>query len=82
MAKGDANVMWVIIGAVLAIMVLVVYSYLTGGIIKKVADSLFSTAENSGDQLECSVVPWRDGDINGDGIKDVERCKKYTRSGS
>ncbi len=77
MDKGDANMMWIIIGAVLAIMALVVYSYLTGGVIKKVADSLFKIADDSGDQLDCNVVPWRDGDTNGDGIKDVKECEKY-----
>jgi hypothetical protein len=68
--KGDTQMMWIIIGAVLAITVMVVYSFMTGGIVKKFMASIFKVSDDSDQRLECTVLPWEGGDSNGDGIRD------------
>ncbi|GEM_PF-7031892 len=70
--------MWVIIGAVLALLVFVIYSFLTGGVVRKVSETLFRVEDRSGDQLDCAVVPWTHGDRDGDGIRDdLAKCEQF-----
>ncbi len=75
--KGQNQMMWIIIAAVLALLVLVIYSFMTGGIVRKFTETIFGITDETNSQFECTVLPWASGDTNGDGIKDTEECKKY-----
>ncbi len=76
--RGSQQMMWIIISAILAILVLAVYSYMTGGIIKKATNVIFNIQDSSDEQARCSVFPGTAGDANGDGIRDdLPECQKY-----
>ena len=72
--------MWIIIGAILALIVLVIYSFMTGGIVRRFTETIFSITEDTNNQFDCTVTPWAGGDLNGDGIKDTEECEKFAKN--
>ena len=80
MDKGESQTMWIIIGAALAIMIFLVYSFITGGVIRDVAQSMNLITDDSGSRWECTVIPaGGPGDTDGDGINDSDECKKYVK---
>jgi hypothetical protein len=79
--KGDTQMMWILIGAVLAITVMVVYSFMTGGVVKKFMESIFKVSDDSDQRLKCTVLPWQGGDTNGDGVRDDDLdCAKFVET--
>ena len=78
MRKAQQNMMWIIIAAVLAILVFVIYSFMTGGVVRRVWETITRVGDDTNDKLECSVVPFTGGDTDGDGIRDdLSKCEKY-----
>ena len=70
--------MFVIVGAALALLVFVVTSYLTGGVVKRAAQQIFRVTDDGASRVECTVIPpGTKGDYNGDGINDSPNCQKY-----
>jgi flagellar basal body-associated protein FliL len=76
--KGDSQTIWIIIGLVLALLVLAIYSFMTGGIVKKALTSIGIVQEGNEGAINCMVtIPGTGGDFDGDGIKDTPECNEY-----
>ena len=74
--------MWIIIGAVLAILVLVIYSFITGGVVRRFTSTIFRISDDSDQRMDCMVGIGGQGDTNGDGIRDDDpACLKYGGKG-
>ena len=79
--KGDGHMWWVIIGAVLALMVFVVYGFAMNKGIGNAFKSIFRIQDETNDRAQCSVLPWTNGDNDGDGIRDdLPECARFKES--
>jgi hypothetical protein len=78
--KAAQQMMWIIISAILAVLVLAVYSYMTGGIVRNATDIIFSLQDGSEERAKCQVFPGSINDPDGDGIRnDLPECEKYAQ---
>ena len=80
MDKAESQSMWIIIGAVLAILIFLVYSFISGGIIRDVAQSMNLITDDSASKWDCMVIPAGDPewDPDGDGINASKLgCDRY-----
>ncbi len=73
--------MWFLIAIVMALIALAIYSFMTGGIVKKGMQTIGLIQGDSDLRAKCTVlIPGTDGDTNGDGIKDIPACSSLVKS--
>ena len=83
MKNGQSGSMWFLIGIVLALAVLLIYSLLSGGIVKKTLVTLGVINGDNDLRLKCNVIPGTGGDTDGDGIRDdIAACDKFKKTDS
>lgn len=80
MEKGEANSIWYLIAIVLGLAILVFYSFMSGGIVKKTLVTLGVIQGDNDLRLKCMVEPGTGGDTDGDGIVNSEECKKFEKT--
>ena len=67
--------MWFLIGIVMALLALIIYSFVSGGIVKRGMETIGIIHSHNDLSAKCYVlVPGTDGDTDGDGIKDIPEC--------
>lgn len=80
MKKGQSNSMWFLIAIVMALAILLIYSFMSGGIVKKAMKTIGLIDSSNDLRIKCTVAPGTGGDTNGDGIVDTDECKKFAKT--
>jgi len=77
--KAMSQMGFVIVGLVLALLVLVIMSFISGGVIKNFLESIGNVETQVNDDAACQVLLGGSNDKDGDGLHDTKKKSDGTR---
>ncbi len=80
MKRKKGNMQWtIIISLILALVVLLSYSFFTQGIVYSVLEDIGGVESDLNESMGCVVEPGTEGDTTGDGVRNVPECEHLLR---